>query len=82
MANELKTLEAIRKIISMVDDGWSIVYARKKVCGSDTGDLARAVLAHDLYLDVLNEYMQKHPGKQKFSRAENGKIIGVKSGIV
>jgi len=47
----------IMRINELVQEGHSIVFARRKICGSQNSLKNRAVLRHPLYLHVLNKYM-------------------------
>lgn len=66
-------LIAMQKIVAIMNDGYSILYARKKVCGGQNTRICRAVVLSDLYLSVLNKYM-KEKTNSHFVRI-NGRLV-------
>ena len=42
----------------IINDGYSIIYARKIICGGNKSIKTQAVMKHPLYLHVLNQYMK------------------------
>ena len=69
---ESEVLRAIRQIERMVLDGWSVQYARKVCCKSNTSLLGRAVIRHPEYLNILNYYMSTQSNPHFYTRDERG----------
>ena len=62
---ECDILQAIRKIERLVNDGWSVSYARKLACGKSRY-LNEAVSSHPSYVPILNAYMRTMPQKVQY----------------
>lgn len=61
-----ETIQLIEQIAIFVNEGDSIILARKKVCGNQNSMKTRAVLKHPLYLHVLNAYMDDRKLNRSF----------------
>jgi hypothetical protein len=48
----------IEQMTKIINDGYSIIYARKIICGGNKSIKTQAVMKHPLYLHVLNQYMK------------------------
>lgn len=76
LTNE-EIIEACQKIARLIDEGWGIAIARKKVAGTDNSVKSRQIMAHPLYLDLLNHYGEIHNHTLiYFFDKERGRIIG------
>jgi len=53
-----ETAQLIFRISELINDGYSIVLARKIVCGGTNNRFTRAILKNDLYVHVLNSYLK------------------------
>lgn len=75
--NNEQIIEACQNIAKLIDEGWSIAIARKKVAGTDNSVKARQIMAHPLYIDLLNQYGQIHNHTLIYSFDKTkGRIIG------
>ena len=52
-----ETIQLIEQIAVFVNEGDSIILARKKVCGNQNSMKTRAVLKHPLYLQRILHYI-------------------------
>lgn len=75
---ESEILRAIRMIERLVNEGWSIQYARKKACGFSHSKLYIEVSSHPAYLPVLNNYMKKLKQKTQY-KLHGGVLVAVRS---
>lgn len=70
-----EVLIAIKEIADYVNQGWSIIYSTKLVCGGMNNKKAKAIREHDLYINVLNDYMSKtYDNKVVYHRTMAGSI--------
>lgn len=65
-----ETLVLLDKMNKIINDGYSIVYARKIVCGGPNCRKTRAVMKHDLYLHILNKYLEDRKYWLRFKKVE------------
>lgn len=71
------TAQMIIDIARLVDKGDSLSKARKKIVGTEGGDLCRCIKKHDLYLILLNEYFKGKNLRTRYKRI-SGKLVAVK----
>lgn len=65
--------EFIKNIAKLIDEGWSIAVAKKKVIGSDNAYKGKKVMSHPLYIDLLNHYANIHGHNQEYYLDNNHK---------
>jgi hypothetical protein len=62
----------IQKVVTFVDEGDSLGLAMKKACGGSANALSKQIKATEIYLFMLNKYVQRKKNL-KFKRI-SGKI--------
>ena len=75
-------IQAIIKIKTLVGEGYSITLARHLACGNAFCKLHRAVLKHEAYLPILNQYLAQKRRSIRYNRDGDYKLIstsGIKS---
>lgn len=66
-----EVLKAVHDIATLMGEGYSISYARTKICGGQSKTLCKLVMKNDRYLELLNKYMSDRNIKYV---KENGKL--------
>lgn len=71
---ESDVIKAIEQIAMLINQGYGIVLARKKVTGGMNNRLTRAMFKHDLYVYVLNDYMKNRGYHARFFKTKLGLV--------
>ena len=65
---ETDILRAIRQIEKLLQDGWSLSFARHKSCGGSSQPLYLEVSKHPSYQPILLNYCQKKGFANQYTR--------------
>lgn len=66
--SEQQVLTAIHELEILLREGGSIVLIRKNICKGNNNKLAKAMRAHPVYLEVLNNYMSSRQYNTRFQK--------------
>jgi hypothetical protein len=68
---QAEVLTMIRDMVKLMAEGYSIVYARKQVCGGMKNKKTLALAKSDLYVHVLNKYMIERGYASRYQRQDD-----------
>lgn len=74
--NQSEVIQALREICNLLNEGYSINVAKKRVCGGVQNKWAKQVSQHPLYLHILNDYMIT----RNYNRSFYATLLGLKQG--
>ena len=64
-------LYMLEQIVKIINDGYGIISAKKRVCGGVNNYKSKAVMAHPQYLHILNTYLKDRRYALSFVKFEN-----------